>query len=340
MSVTSYQLPDSFLIVPNLELCFGEIRNQENCLDVIATFSFKNFAEIYLTRLGAIGLQFSDSGPLHSITALRSGGAGVVPDHVTQSQDEVIELQGRRLVFANFIAAGLFGHLSAIRHTALSGAQYAGMHQIVAFAPSGMGIVIEQSPHTEAVIAPKVRFAREQPRSVQVVPRDQIAEAVTFMSHIAQREDEFEHANLQACMVMNYQGAILHNEQHSAASLALNFAVAEALINEIFVAYGIAGGRTSKAFATRPNTCAAMTDAKLSKLPVIEKIDRLKQGGLIDDYLHQRLQEGRDLRNGLMHSAASVAARQSGTMQTVVRDLWSYLLDQPFELNAGWSMRI
>jgi hypothetical protein len=83
-----------------------------------------------------------------------------------------------------------------------------------------------------------------------------------------------------------------------------------------------------------------ITNAQLSRLRAIEKIDRLRDGRLINDHLHERLHEARDLRNELMHSAASVTVTQAGTLQTAIRDLWAYLLDREFKLNAGWSMRI
>lgn len=340
MHIHARPLPDSFLINPNRENFFGEVRNGENYLEIVGTFTFKDIAAIHLTRLGAIGLQFLEGGPLASIVALRTSGSGMEPDHVTQNRAEVTDLQGRRVVFANFIAAALFGRISALRRSALSGAQYAGMDEIVGFGRTGSFLTAEQSRHADAAISPKIRFAHEQSGRMRIIPADQITEAIAFMHHLAQRGEEFEQANLQACMVMNYQAAILHNEQHSAASLALNFAVAEALINEIFIAYGIAGGRPPKAFAARSHTCLSITDAQLSRFPAIDKINRLKDGGLIDSYLHQRLNEARDLRNGLMHSAASVNTTQAGTLQTAIRDLWAYLLDREFELNAGWSMRI
>jgi hypothetical protein len=271
---------------------------------------------------------------------LRTHGSGQIPDHVRENHDEATELQRRRLVFANFIAAVVFGRLSGLRHMALSGAQHAGMHKIVVFAPTEDGLRVEHSRIANEVLAPKLRVAREQPSRIRVATPEQLSDIVTFVEHIGHREEEFEEASLQACMVMNYQAAILHNEQHSAASLALNFAVAEALTNELFLAYGIAGGRSPKAFANRAHTVGTMTDAQLSRWRMAEKIKRLADGGLIDWYLRQRLDEARILRNELMHSAAAVTATQSGTMQTVVRDLWGYFVDQPFELVAGWSMRI
>lgn len=340
MRVTPYQLPDSFLIVPNLEHFFGEVRNQENCLDVIESFSFKDIAEIFLIRLGAIGFRFFRDGPMQSILRLQTSGSGLVPEHVTKNHDEVVELQGHRLVFANFIAGALFGRLSALRRSALSGAQYAGMDEIVAFAPAGTELAIENSKHSTAAIGPKIKLIREAPERIKILISNEIRVAVEFVAHIAERESKFEYADLQACMVMNYQAAILHNEQHAAASLALNFAVAEALIREIFLAYGIVGNRSPKQFAKRAHTVPDISNSQFSKLPLSKRVKALLEGELIDHHLFQRLDEARTLRNNLMHSAAAVSVTQSGTMQTAVRDLWYYVLDEPFELVTSWSMRI
>lgn len=340
MRVTSYQLADRFLIVPNLEHFFGEFRNEENCLDIITTFTFRNVAEIHLTRLGAIAIRFLDEGPLRSIMRLQTPGAGMEPESVMGNHNEIGELQSRRTTFANFIAAALFGRLCAIRHRALSGAQYAGMDEIVGFGVDGGALLMEHSRQADAVIAPKVRFARENPGRVQVIPAADTLDAVAFVGRLAEREDQFEHANLQACMVMNYQAAILHQEQHSAASLALNFSVAEALIQELFLAYGIIGERAPKPFATRQHTVANISARRFRDWRLARRVETLAEGGLLDSYLRQRLDEARALRNDLMHSAAGVSVGQSGTMQTVVRDLWSYFLDDPFELLAAWSMRL
>ncbi len=340
MRVSQYRLLDSFLIVPNIDHFFGEVRNQENGLDIIGTFAFKNVADIYLTRLGAIGFRFLATGPMQSIDRLQTAGSGIVPQAVMDNHDEVVELQGRRVTFANFIAAALFGRLMALRHTALTGAQYVGMGEIVVFAPSGGCLALESTRYSSAAIAPKTRFVTEDPRRVLVIPPDQISAAIAFVAHIAEREDAFEYANLQACVVMNYQAAILHTEQHSAASLALNFAVAEALIHEIFLAYGIVGSRTPRPFATRAHNVPNIPDGQFGRLKLAQRLSMFSDGGLMAPDLYQRLNEARRLRNGLMHSAAAVSASQAGTMQTAVRDLWSYMLGEEFELVSGWSMRM
>lgn len=339
VEVVRERLADSFLIVPNIEYFFGEVRNGENCLDIIKTFTFKDVAQIHLLRLGALNFRFLDNGPLKSIVKFRMTGSGEVPAYVVENDDQIIELQSRRVTFANFIAAVLFGRLAALRHSALSGAQYAGMDEILASGLSGATFKLENSRHTDAVIGPKIRLVRERPSHVQIMKPEHISDAIQFVAHIAVRESELEEANLQACMVMNYQAAILHNEQHSAASLALNFAVAESLVQEIFLAYGLVGGRTAKSFATRTHTIASIPDTRFAKMRLANRINVLLDGKLLDWFLHHRLDQARVLRNKLMHSAAAVSLRQAGDLQTAIRDLWSYFLDRHFELNTGWAMR-
>ena len=340
MRVEPYRLPDSHLIVPNLKYFFGEVRNRENILEVVGQFAFKDIADIYLIRLGAIGVRFLDGGPLESIQRLRTRGSGMVPDHVMQNHDEVTTLQEQRMVFVNFIAGALFGKLAGLRRSALSGAQFAGMDDILVFAVSGDELSLENTRHTQAIIGPKTRIVSEQPTIMQIVSPDELNEGIAFFSHIAEREDEFESADLRACMLMNYQASILHRDQQSAASLALNFSVAEALIEEIFLAYGIVGDRAPKDFTQRDHSVARISNRTFVNWRMGHRITALHDGELIDWNLHNRLEELRGLRNDLMHNAAAVGVSQSGNMQTVVRDLWSYLIDGPFELAAGWSMRI
>jgi hypothetical protein len=290
-------------------------------------------------RLGAIAFTFLDKGPLASIIQYKTTGSGILADQVMKNHDEIVDLQGRRLIFANFIAAALFGRLSAIRHSALTGAHFAGMDEIIACTPSGTKIITEHSKHFEELITPKIKLVRQKPDHVIVTKAEEITEAIKFVSHIAERENEFESADLQACMVMNYQAAILHNEQHAAGSLALNFSVAEALIDEIFLAYGIVGDLPAKSFAKASHSVPNISKTKFSKMRLAQKILALTDGKLVDFYLAQRLDEARNIRNQLMHRAAIVSVTEAGHMQSVVRDLWSHLIDGPFELLTGWSMR-
>lgn len=121
MQVTSKTFVNSILFMPNREVAF-DADSASVPLAIVAEFAFGDVARIYLTKLGAIGLQFLPHGPLASIEQLEAVGSGAfaIPGHVTENRDALIALQSRRLLFANFIAGALFGRLGAIRHSSLS----------------------------------------------------------------------------------------------------------------------------------------------------------------------------------------------------------------------------
>jgi hypothetical protein len=138
---------------------------------------------------------------------------------------------------------------------------------------------------------------------------------------------------------MNYQAAILHNQQHATASLAINVAVAECLIKEIFYAYGLVGDRKPLPFATLSHTVEHVSNTQFRKMGLSDQLQTLREGNLISSHLFERMDAARLVRNNLMHTGHLVTPRQSGECQTVVRDLWAFLIDQPFELNSGWTYR-
>ena len=341
MQVTSKRLVDSILIMPNTEVVFGA-ETAFAPLEIVAELTFGDIAHIYLTKLGAIGLQFLDGGALASIEQFDAVGPGAfaIPDHVTARRDEIVALQGRRLLFANFVAGALFGRMGAIRNTALSGAVSAGMNDIIVFERRGDSLAVESTPYATAVLGPKLGVARQGSPPLQVIDAAALADASSFTAGLAVRAADFAFANLQVCMAMNYQAAVLHHAQLAPASFAINFSVAEALINEIFYAFGTVTGAPRQAFATQGHTIAPVTRKTLRDRNLATKVQNLQDGGLIAPYLGQRLQAARVARNNLMHGAIPVAVTASGDLQTMVRDLWGLLLDQPFELNAGYTMRV
>lgn len=341
MQVTSKRLVDSILIMPNTKVLFGVDANSAP-LEIVAEFTFGDIARIYLTKLGAIGIQFLHGGMLGSIEQLDAVGPGAfaIPDHVTARRDEVVALQGRRLLFANFVAGAVFGRICAIRHTPLYGATSAGMNDILVFERRADVLAVESTPYAAAVLGPKLRVAQQGSSRLQVIGAPDLVDAVAFTEGLAARDSDFAYANLQVCVAMNYQAAVLHHAQLAPASFAINFSVAEALINEIFYAYGAVTGTPRKAFATQSHTIATVSRRGLRDRNLATKVQNLEDGGLIAPYLAHRLQSARVARNELMHGAIPVAVTASGDLQTMVRDLWGLLLDQPFELNAGYTMRL
>lgn len=339
MRVSQHVIRDSFMILPSIHFCFADLGPQSRILDLVTTFSYRNLAKVYLTRFGGIGFRFSSDGPLHSIVRLDTMDAGIVPDQIMENHDEVLELQSRRIAFANFVAATISGRLCALSHRALTGAHYAGLADIIHFQVSDSMLLIENTEHVQAILEPKLRAMQLKPNQLRIASGDQLNEAVGFLSHLSEREGAFQHADLQTCMVMNYQAAILHSEQHSAASFALNFVITEALINEIFFAYGLVGNIEPRDFARRSHACEVISKRRFKEMKLKERVAVLAAGRLVDAYLIQRIEQARGLRNDLMHKGIAVGIRDAGQLQTVVRDLWRYLLDHDFELISAWSMR-
>lgn len=70
-----------------------------------------------------------------------------------------------------------------------------------------------------------------------------------------------------------------------------------------------------------------------------KRAEMLKDGKLFDTYLYERLDRALKKRNGLMHRRQQVSPRDSSECQTVVRDLWAFCIDTPFELTTSWSYR-
>ena len=140
-------------------------------------------------------------------------------------------------------------------------------------------------------------------------------------------------------MVMNYQAALLHNQQQAAASLALNFSVIESLIKEIFHAYGIINGTEIKSFidTKREYEFTSISKNEFRRMRLVKLIKILNDGGLIDDYGFNRIEKLRKKRNKLMHKGMMISPLESGDAQTLVCNYWSHLVDTPFELNANWS---
>jgi hypothetical protein len=342
LAITSRSLSPRLLVIPN-SIYFFDCKERLACdpLEIIREVALGDFGKLYLTRIGALGFDFDPSETLASISILESRESGTVPQIVMENRNNLILLQVRRVEFVNFVSSALFGRISAILHTSLVGATFARLDDIFGF---GRQEKVLLSGGIEAVllhkkIEEKVTHLGTNKNSLAFLADTTIDNAIDFLGCILERCKKFEYADLQSTLVMNYQAAILHNQQHATASLALNVAVAECLIREIFYAYGLVGNRKPLQFATASHTVERVSNAQFNKMVFADLLRRLNDGNLISSYLFERIDAARLVRNNLMHNGSLVTPRQSGECQTVVRDLWAFLIDQPFELNSGWTYR-
>lgn len=305
--------PNTILAMANSEYLFGTPEMRNNFFSIVHTLEYSDVATIHITSLGTIGFDFKDGGELASIEKLEFQGDGQTPDEVMENEDAIHTLQEKRIEFVNFIVAALFGRISAKRHISLMGALYNGQDKITSFNVGG-GIIRFQK-HKEFMDAINSRMKTIQTGIHQsyILKKEELEEASTYVQSLWARKTQFQDADLVSCMVMNYQGAILHNQQHAAASLALNFSVIESLVKEIFYSYGLVGNQSVKAYATKPHHVKTLSrksfcEMQFHMLPCI-----LKDGGLINDHLYHRIDESRKKRNDLMHKGERINCKDSGS---------------------------
>jgi len=339
MSIERSKFPNTLLVLPNARYFFAKAQVSDDFFRVVRMFNFSGVATLVITSVGTFGFIFPDSSSLASIDILKFTGQGSVPKEVMDNENLIHNLQEARIQFINFISAAFFGRICGKVHTPLAEALYNGQDKVAAFNVTRGMVVIQWTAMLDESIGKKISTFNDRKSDHNILKDDVIDDAIHYIQHLMQRQHDFEYAELQSCMVMNYQAAILHNQQHAAASFALNFSVIESLAREIFTAYGLVNGSTTKSFATKPHSIARISRRTFNRMKSYEIFETLHNGGLIDRYMYQRLENARNKRNSLMHKGASISPKESGDCQTIVRDLWELLVDTPFELNAPWSFR-
>lgn len=337
MSIARYKFPNCLLVLPNTQYFFSDIRSESDCFKIIRKFDCSEIATVYITSSGAFGFEFKDSGYLASVDALYFSGQGAVPEDVIENENKIHQLQEARVEFINFVSAVFFGRICGKGFRALVGATYNGQDRVAEFELfKGKIYLLRWSNFITQEIQNKLRNKMEKSEII-FASNDEVDDSISYVSHVLSRKKSFEKASIERCMTMNYQAAILHSQQHAAASLLLNFSVIESLILEIIMAYGLVGQSSVKSFATKSHNVSRISNRDFKNAPIQRLINRLYEGNLIDYFLFDRIESARKIRNNLLHEGETIDPKDSGNCQTTVRDLWTFLLDAPFELVTGWS---
>lgn len=340
MPLKRSKLPNQLLILANTEYLFGEVKHPDDFWRVTHTFDCDGAATVYITTIGTFGFIFPDSSSLASIDILKYIGSGHAPQEVMDNDDDIHYLQDRRMLFINFIVAAFFGRIIAMAHTAITGAFYSGQDKITAFALKNNALTIQRTEFLDQFIGRKILALKAGKLKHRILAKTAIDDGISYVKHLLQRHKEFAYADLKSCILMNYQAAILHNQQQASASFALNFSVIESLAREVLLAYGFVDGIEAQYFATNSCKISNKVSKKTFKnMKLSQVFEMLGGSGLLDSYLYQRLEDARKKRNSLMHKGVVLDPRESGDLQSAVRDIWALLIDSPFELNAGWAYR-
>ena len=339
MPIERSRFPNTLLVLPNSRYLFRKLKNENDFFDVVRMFDCAGIATLVITSVGTFGFIFPDTSPLASIDILRFNGSGSVPEEVMDNDNAIHALQEKRILFMNFVSAAFFGRVCAKAHTSLADAAYNGQDKITAFSVIKGKVAVQWTPILDQSVGQKIRDFNVGKLNNYILKNEEIDDGLLFIQHLLQRQNDFEYADLQSCMVMNYQAAILHNQQHAAASFALNFSVMESLAREMFMAYGLLKGSVAKSFATKPHSILLFSRSTFNDMKFQKVLEILHEGDLLNDYLYKRLDGARVKRNSLMHRGVHISPKDSGDSQTIVRDLWEFLVDTPFELIAPWSYR-
>lgn len=262
MSIKQFKFPNRLLVLPNAKYFFGKVQTTNDLWKVVRIFNCDGVATVFITSIGTFGFIFPDSSDLASIDVLKFCGHGKLPKEVMENDDDIHNLQEKRMLFVNFVSAAFFGRISAKTHKSLTGALYNGQDKIAGFDIVQDAVSIQWTELIARSIQEKVDALNSGKWQNYFLKDSDIDDAISYIQHILQRQNDFGYADLQSCMVMNYQAAILHNQQHAAASLALNFSVIESLAREIVLAYGLVDNSTVKSFAIKQHNIV-----RISKKP-------------------------------------------------------------------------
>jgi hypothetical protein len=150
-------------------------------------------------------------------------------------------------------------------------------------------------------------------------------------------------ANPISAIVLTYQAMILHGRQHAGASIALSAVVAESAVAELISGFGLVTGVARRlplpAKAKHP-LISPMSRTRFDRLRFGDMVKTLRDQGLLNIYLAERIEELRRTRNNLMHESKEPDSRRSGQALTAVRDLlWLCTDETGFELNTSWTYR-
>jgi len=339
---------DDLMIFPNLAFFFEKPGDDPvGPFEVVHQFVLGDgLARVYISRIGAFGFLFDKRGPL--------GSEGVLDGELEPGGSTAISLEERRLSLANFVAAAIFGRHAGRTERPLVGAYYSGLDAAFSFGLTGLmrsgrvyddGLSIEDfGDDLNMGIAgegierfmggSKIQKYLQGDKREMYISLEALRSYTTYVNGLIFRSKMFRDADLPSVMRMNYQALVLHDHQHPEASLALNAVVIETLVSEIFFAYGLVGNHQPRTFATRPHHAARVSKTAFKDMRLVDRVEHLKNGGLIETRLFERIDTIRLARNALMHKGEAVNLRRSVEAQGAARDLWSLLIDPPFALIA------
>lgn len=328
------RLPDSFVLNFSNNYFFGEEPVPKGSdLATAITVSLSNGVRLLCMRNGMLAFDFKSSD-LGAVERLVFRGGGAVPDEVMTSDNETFAKMRRRLAFAIFVAACIYGKHGGRSHAALSGMRYPNLEDVAWTNIRQNEIAISQGDLDRLRIPGKsdvLRKIRIPDSTVQA--GSELADRLLALP--------LEDADPVQLLDMAYQAMVLHAAQHASASLALSAVVVETASAETLWASGIVKDTTKHLGTAIPSQfLGSKSRSEVRKMNQHSTATTLRDCGVLGTYLFERMEELRLARNKLMHRGHDATQRQSGQGLTTYRDILQLLFSEPeFELNAAFTRR-
>ncbi|MBB4389364.1 MULTISPECIES: hypothetical protein [Rhizobium] len=306
---------------------------ERNNLTAVSGATLSNGVDVRCTPDGLLVFDCTNSD-LGSVERLVFQGQGAVPDEVTASNDHVFDIQRRRMTFAVYVAACIYGTHGRNSHSALSGMRYPSLGDM-AWITIADGKFISRPEDIDRLRTPGGGDAlRKMP-----IPLATVAQGLELADRLLAHD--FNNADPIQLLAMAYQAVVLHAAQHASASLALSAVVVEAASQGTIWASGIVNNTTKTLGAVFPTQfLGSKSRNEVRSMTQQTMASALRDCGVFSGYLYERMENLRNARNKLMHKGNDATQRQSGEALTAMRDVLQILFSEPgFELNAGFTMR-
>jgi hypothetical protein len=181
---------------------------------------------------------------------------------------------------------------------------YPGLDDIYGWVENGEQYLLLPEPDAKRLqdrLGPR-RTILTQPRfAISSISGDDLSEGLALADRLLTATPAYAIIKPISAIEMTYQAMILHGRQHAGASIALSAVVAESAVAEVMFGFGLVSGVAGRLpFPPKAQpSIAPMSRSQFKGLRFGNMVQILKDQGLLDAYLAQRIDELRRIRNDL-----------------------------------------
>ncbi|SFI55076.1 hypothetical protein [Caulobacter sp. UNC279MFTsu5.1] len=333
--------PDALAILPSDTYVFDMAPGAtEMSLRIVGQRKLNNGVGVTAVDLGLLAFDFKGTS-LGGFRRLRSN-SGLVPEAVMDNEDAMLRLQTDRLRVAVFVSACIYGTHAKANHSTIRGAVLPGLDDVFSYAQvrdGRLGLAQFELERLLAKMRERKKLLDQRKLHSASISLETLTQALDLADRLLASVAQYETTDPVTLMVLSYQAMVLHGLQHPGPSIAVAAVVLEAAVTELLYALGLVEGRPARLPLLDPAP-APMSRSRVKTLRFNGALGELKELGVLDAYLVQRIDAVRKARNDFMHEAKAPGPRQSGDALTAVRDVLRICTgERGFELNTGFAYR-